>query len=377
MQRLTNAVWICLLLLSAVYANRSLVVSNVQARQRPGAMVVDITYDVFDADGDLLTVSVQISDDGGQTWRVPARTFRGGVGPGQTSGTGKHLEWDAGVDVPNTYGANCRPKVLADDGQGTGGGGKEITVPLPNGATMEMVWIEPGTFTMGTTEEQEQSLRNKGLWSDWYENEHPAHQVTISRGFYLGKHEITQAQWSAVMGTQPWSGQSYVQANPSNPAVYISWKDVQELVRKLNQAAGEEVCRLPTEAEWEYACRAGTNPLRSFGDEASQLGEYAWYDQNAWNVGLAYAQPVGTRKPNPWGLYDLHGNVLEWCQDWWYRVYTTEAQIDPTGPATGSDRVIRGGDFNDGARLTRSAIRYYDDPDYRSYLIGARLVRTQ
>jgi formylglycine-generating enzyme required for sulfatase activity len=259
-----------------------------------------------------------------------------------------------------------------------GGPEEGITATLPGGATVDFLWIEPGTFTMGTTEEQEQLLRSKGLWGDWFENEHPAHQVTISKGFYLGKHEITQAQWQAATGTEPWSGQSNVQSSPGNPAVYISWNDVQELVRKLNQAAGEEVYRLPTDAEWEYACRAGTSTLWSFGDDESQLGEYAWYDQNAWNVGEQYSHVVGTKKPNPWGLFDMHGNAWEWCQDWWYRVYTNEAQVDPAGPTAGSARVGRGGGFRGDAQGVRSAYRDDVEPDGRPGAnFGARLVRTK
>ena len=239
---------------------------------------------------------------------------------------------------------------------------------------MEMVWIEPGTFTMGTTEEQEQLLRDKGLWIDWYENEKPAHEVTISRGFYLGKYEITQAQWESVMGTMPWWEQVYVQSNPNHPAVYISWDDMQEFIARLNEAAGEEIYRLPTEAEWEYACRAGTTTRWSFGDDESQLGEYAWYYDNTWNVGLEYAQPVGTKLPNPWGLYDMHGNVWEWCRDW-YGKYTSDSQVDPTGPASGSARVVRGGSFGDDAQNARSAIRNYYSPGDRGGDLGARLLR--
>ena len=242
---------------------------------------------------------------------------------------------------------------------------EEIVVDLPGGATMEMVWIEPGTFTMGSPD------TDPFVW-DW---EKPQHQVMISRGFYLGRYELTQAQWHAVMGTTPWSGgKPYVQANPNSPAVYISWKDVQELIERLNQAAGEEVYRLPTEAEWEYACRAGTTSWWSFGNDESRLGEYAWYNSNAWNVGKNYAQPVGTKLPNPWGLYDMHGNVYEWCQDW-YASYSSSAQVDPTGPAAGSDRVLRGGYFYYNARITRSAWRFYMESFYRHSGFGARLLR--
>ena len=178
------------------------------------------------------------------------------------------------------------------------------------------------------------------------------------------------------MGTTPWSGQDNVRSNPNHPAVYISWEDMQELTQQLNEAAGEEIYRLPTEAEWEYACRAGTTTWWSFGDDEARLGDYAWYRANAWDAGLEYAQPVGTKQPNPWGLYDMHGNVIEWCQDW-YGSYTSNSQVDPTGPSSGSSRVSRGGNFDWGARGARSAIRYFTLPSGRGNGLGARLLRTR
>ena len=242
--------------------------------------------------------------------------------------------------------------------------GNTITVTLPGGATMEMVWIPPGTFTMGSPSSE----------SGRDDDEGPQHQVTITKGFYLGKYELTQEQWTSVMGTRPWSGKSYVRENASNPAVYISWNDVQAFIAKLNQAEGSEVYRLPTEAEWEVACRAGTTTRWSFGDDESQLGEYAWYRDNAWSVGEQYAHAVGTKRPNPWGLYDMHGNVWEWVQDW-YGSYSSSPQTDPTGPASGSSRVLRGGSFLNHARDVRSANRDHDSPGRRDYDVGARLLR--
>lgn len=252
----------------------------------------------------------------------------------------------------------------------------EITVNLPGGASMEMVWIPPGTFTMGTTEEQKQWMVTQGLWNDfWMERELPGHQVTISWCFYLGKYELTQEQWESVMGTRPWSGQGYVQENPSHPASHISWNDVQTLIQKLNEAEGSEVYRLPTEAEWEYACRAGTTTLWSFGDDESQFGDYAWYQENAWNVDEKYPHAVGTKLANPWGLYDMHGNVWEWVQDW-YGPYRSGPQTDPTGPSSGEEHVVRGSSFDHVALFARSALRG-NVSGRRSAIFGARLVRTQ
>jgi formylglycine-generating enzyme required for sulfatase activity len=192
----------------------------------------------------------------------------------------------------------------------------------------------------------------------------------------LGKYELTQAQWESVMGTTPWVGQDFVQANGSHPAVYISWDDMQTFVGRLNEAAGEALYRLPTEAEWEYAARAGTTTRWSFGEDESRLGDYAWYRANAWDAGLQYGQPVGSKLPNPWGLYDMHGNVWEWCQDWYVdSYYSGSSSVDPTGPTTGSDRVLRGGDFAAIARVQRSANRFGFGPGFRLADIGVRLLR--
>ena len=241
----------------------------------------------------------------------------------------------------------------------------ERIVSLPGGTSMEFLWIEPGTFMMGSSDLDEMA----------FDREKPQHRVTINQGFYLGKYEVTQKQWQAVMGTQPWAGMDYVQPNPNHPAVYISWNNVQAFICKLNQAEGREVYRLPMEAEWEYACRGGTTTRWSFGDDESQLGEYAWYEDNAWNVGLKYAQPVGTKRPNPWGLFDMHGNCWEWVQDW-YGNYSSGSQVDPTGSASGFSRVIRGGGFSYDVRFMRSALRYRRTPGARHHSVGFRLSST-
>ncbi len=250
---------------------------------------------------------------------------------------------------------------------------EEITIELSASETMEMVWVEPGTFIMGLTEEQEELLQDK---NDWIKDERPAHEVTISRGFYLGKFEITQAQWQSLMGTTPWSEGIHLEVNPTHPAAYISWYDMQEFIATMNEDADEELYRLPTEAEWEYACRAGTTTLWSSGDSEVQLGEYAWYGPNAFNVGLTYAQPVGTKLPNPWGLYDMHGNLFEWVQDWFgANHYRQSLRVDPRGPATGFVCVVRGGCFSADGENLRSARRESFHPGDRSYGIGARILR--
>ena len=238
-------------------------------------------------------------------------------------------------------------------------------VALPGGATMELVWVKAGTFLIGSPEAEEGRELDEG----------PRHEVTLSTGFWIGKHEITQGQWQSVMETTPWSGKTMVQENPNHPAVYISWNDVQQFMHALNEAVEDSLYRLPTEAEWEYACRAGTTTQWSFGPDRSQLGDYAWYQDNAWNVGERHGHAVGTKLPNPWGLYDMHGNVNEWCWDW-YALYPNEPQVDPAGPSSGSGRVVRGGDYgNPAPQHMRSAIRNGVSPALSYPHIGARVVR--
>ena len=246
------------------------------------------------------------------------------------------------------------------------------TFLLPGGVAMEFVWIEGGTFFMGSPSSEE--------WRD--ANERPWHEVEISEGFWLGKYEITQGEWEAVMGQRPWAGpwpraeKDLVIENPSHPAVYISWEDVQGFIGVLNSAADSVLYRLPTEAEWEYACRAGTSTQWSFGDDANQLADYAWYSENAWNASEKYPHAVGLKCANPWGLHDMYGNVFAWVQDWYGEdYYNRSPRVDPLGPTTGYRRVVRGGAFYQDALNLWSAHRYYGSPDFPDNTIGARLLR--
>jgi formylglycine-generating enzyme required for sulfatase activity len=218
---------------------------------------------------------------------------------------------------------------------------------------MEFVLIPAGTFTMGA--------------SDSYPDEQPVRPVRISRPFYLGKYEVTQAQWEAVMGYNPsaWRGQRHL------PIDQVSWEDVQEFLRRLNTEEGGTHYRLPTEAEWEYAARAGTTTAYSFGNDVSRLDEYAWYGANAAHA----SHPVGQLKPNAWGLHDMHGNVWEWVHDW-YETYPTGAATDPQGPASGVSRVFRGGGRSNVAWRCRSSSRGYRPPESRLDAVGFRVLRT-
>lgn len=235
-------------------------------------------------------------------------------------------------------------------------------VDLAAGATMEFIWLGPGYFSMGSPRQEDGR----------YDNEGPRHRVTLSSGFYIGRCEVTQGQWEAVMNTRPWAQAEYVLEHPDRPAVQISWEDVQRLVGRLNES-GTARFRLPTEAEWEYACRAGAATAWWFGDQESELLDHVWYRANAWDFGFQYGQQVGAMPANPWGLHDLHGNVQEWVADW-YGSYASGGRTDPAGPTAGTVRVIRGGSVDDEARATRSAYRSGASPGARSYFLGARLV---
>ncbi len=227
--------------------------------------------------------------------------------------------------------------------------------PQSNLPEIEMVWVSGGTFTMGATSEQ---------GSDAFDSEKPAHSVTLS-GYYIGKYEVTQAQWKAVMGNNP----SYFKGD-NLPVEQVSWNDVQEFIRKLNQQTGKSY-RLPTEAEWEYAARGGSNSRGYKYSGSNNIGSVAWYDGNSGNTTHA----VGTKSPNELGIYDMSGNVYEWCQDWYgSSYYSNSPQRNPQGPASGSDRVCRGGSWIYSARGFRVSFRDYYSPVIRSYDLGFRLV---
>ena len=222
-----------------------------------------------------------------------------------------------------------------------------------NSMGMEFALIPAGTFQMGCGSEAERCA----------DAEKPRHEVTISRSFYLGRHEVTQAQWELVMGENPSKFKG-----PRRPVDNVSWEDAREFIRRLNAREGHRRYRLPTEAEWEYAARAGTATAYSFRDDKGQWGDYAWYDGNSG----AETHPVGEKRPNAWGLFDMHGNVWEWAQDW-KGPYTAEPTTDPQGPETGERRVLRGGSWSDSAGNCRSAFRGGLGPDVRGEFSGFRL----
>jgi formylglycine-generating enzyme required for sulfatase activity len=250
---------------------------------------------------------------------------------------------------------------------------------------MEMVWINPGSFLMGSPKAVIDSI-NEAERTIFYSSEGPQHVVTITRGFYLGKYVVTQSQFETVMGTHPWVTRSKIPLDPDYPAVTVSWHDAQEFVHTLNTAAGDSLYRMPTEAEWEYACRAGTSTLWSFGNDESLMYEYGWYRKNTAGAGEYFAHKVGLNKPNPWGLHDMHGNVSEWVQDKSSgdiflpseegdSYYAESPVADPQGPVAGKWHVVRGGGWADYARDTRSAARFEWPPDTRLHSVGFRVVK--
>lgn len=220
------------------------------------------------------------------------------------------------------------------------------------GVSFKMIRVECGIFTMGATSEQ---------GSDAWDKEKPTHQVTLS-SFSIGETEVTQELWQAVMGSNP----SYFKG-PKRPVEQVSWDDCQTFIRELNKLTRRNF-RLPTEAEWEYAARGGLKSNHTKYAGSSSIGDVAWYDGNSGNQ----THDVATKRANELGLYDMSGNVWEWCQDW-YGDYSSSSQTNPKGAFSGSGRVCRGGGWGYNARNCRVSIRYSFAPSYRYDGLGMRL----
>ena len=223
-----------------------------------------------------------------------------------------------------------------------------------NSIRMEFVLIPAGRFVMGSVAPQAK------------DNEQPAHSVYLSRPFYMGKYEVTQAQWQAVMGGNP----SYFKGNLQSPVDSVSWNHAQRFIKRLNEREGGRQYRLPTEAEWEFAARVAAPTQYSFGDDAAQLRYYAWYKETAGDA----PHPVGKLQPNIWGLHDIYGNVWEWVQDR-YGTYPYRSITNPQGPSSGSARVFRGCSWSSPALQCRASNREAMHPhDYSEGYMGFRLV---
>ncbi|MCX5809826.1 MAG: formylglycine-generating enzyme family protein [Proteobacteria bacterium] len=247
-------------------------------------------------------------------------------------GKGRKIYWNVLQDFPRGIHGNLDWELLA--------GG------------MELVFVKGGCYDMGDT------------FGDSVGSEKLVHNVCVS-DFYMGKYEVTQGQWKVVMGNNP---SHFSSCGDTCPVENVSWKDSQEFIRKLNSRTGKSY-RLPTEAEWEYAARSGGKKEKYAGTSSdSDLGSYAWYKSNS-------AHPVGQKQPNSLGLYDMSGNVWEWCQDWYDKYYYSSSIMDnPQGPSSGSYRVLRGGSWGDNPRGVRASIRSDGDPLGRNNYDGFRVV---
>lgn len=241
-------------------------------------------------------------------------------------------------------------------------------VEWANSIGMKLVLIPPGRFTMGSP--QEENVRD--------DNEDQV-QVTLSHSYWMGKHETTQGEWHKIMGTRPWREVKDGKIGDHYPATSVTWDDAREFCRKLThreRQAGRLIAgwiyELPTEAQWEYACRAGTTTPFSFGSDDRNLGEYAWFEKNAFEAGEKYAHAVGQKKPNPWGLHDIHGNVWEWCRDRY--ADALPGGRDPEVTERGFLRVVRGGGWGLNHWFCRSAYRNWMSPDFELANLGFRVV---
>ncbi len=374
----THKVSLLLLLLTWLLAlQASPQVLNLTAAQRTDeSKKVDIYYSI-DHDKPV-TISIYASQDGGATWDLPINFVSGDIGPNIYPGNGKYIIWDVMAEHPNTTYESIKLKVMADDGQ------------APEG----FIYVNGGTFTMGRT------TGSGGL------DELPTHTVTLN-SFYIGKYEVTQAEYSQYMPSLNWnhgSGDNY-------PAYYVSWYAILKYCNLRSMAEGLTPCysisgstnpadwgevpttsnstwnavicnwnasgyRLPTEAEWEYAARGATNNPDYLYSGSDDINAVAWYTNNSGSS----THPVGTKAPNGIGTYDMSGNVWEWCWDWYSSsYYSSSPQNNPRGPESGSSRVLRGGSWTYPATYCRVADRFNYDPhrghSYYFSVFGFRLCR--
>ena len=384
---LAPALVLALLLLPAAARAADPVVSNVTLAQRAGTKLVDITYNVT-ADTPTVFVSLEISSDGGTTFGVPAATVSGAIGAGVATGTGKTISWDSEADWREQYSLQVRFKVTVT----------ELSPPLPVGFSL----VPAGAFTMGDSLD--------GI------SDAPVRTVTLS-AFYMGQKEVTMAEWDAVRTWAVSHGYADLPVGAgkatNHPVQTVSWWDVVKWCNALSELEGLSPCytvsgavmktgtnvptvnwatngyRLPTEAEWEKAARAGLSGkrfpwgntishaqanFRNDGGETYQTGTAGYHPTYA-TGSLPYTSPVGSFTANGYGLQDMAGNVFEWCWDWW-GTYASGAQTDPRGAASGSARVVRGGSWFRYADLCRAAYRTYDVPANSSYRMGFRPARS-
>jgi formylglycine-generating enzyme required for sulfatase activity len=304
-------------------------VSNLRAEQRGQDIVVFYSLETASP----CEVSLLLSQDNGVTWGAPLKNVSGHVGKNISAGE-KQINWKVLEEREQLVGDKIKFKVVAS--------GKKSLEP-------EMVYVEGGTFLMGG--------------SSGESDEKPVHSVTLS-SFNIGKYEVTQAQWKSVMGSNP----SYFKDCDQCPVESVSWNDVQDFIRKLNAQTGKNY-RLPTEAEWEYAAKGGKSSKGYTYSGSNDLNSVSWNTDNS--GGKTHA--VGGKQANELGIYDMTGNVWEWCSDW-YGTYNSYSETNPTGASSGQNRVLRGGSWISSANFCRAAARLRINSDYRSYSLGFRLV---
>lgn len=317
-------------------------VNNVRFEQE--GKTVKIYYDL----SSNANVSVYYSTDGGRNYYPIGSHVSGNIGANVLAGNNRCVVWSVLEDMDKLSGNNITFKVKA----------ASLTLNLDftvKGVKFSMIYVEGGTFTMGATTEQ---------GSDAESDEMPAHQVTLSN-YYIGETEVTQALWYAVMGTKP----SYFKGSDNLPVESISYDDALEFCRKLSNITGRKF-RLPTEAEWEYAARGGKKSKGYKYSGSNNIGMVAWY----WYNSGKETHIVKSKSPNELGIYDMSGNVWEWCFDWYNSdYYKNSTRNNPQGPFSGSFRVLRGGSWDSDAVNCRLSFRYSYFPYFRSFNYGLRL----
>jgi formylglycine-generating enzyme len=250
-------------------------------------------------------------------------------------------------------------------------------VAFENSVGMRFVLIPAGEFMMGGKFTPAETAKKYGGKAAHYAGEHPRRKVKISKPFYMGVFELTQAQWETVMDSKPYADKMVTKMGPNYPACWVDWNEATEFCAKLSKKLGRKVA-LPSEAQWEYACRAGSDTEFCYGDDPKKIGAYGWLGSNM--IGnqknKTYARKGGLRKPNAWGLYDMHGNVWEWCRDWYSKdFYASGNNVDPVCLKEGKTRAVRGGSWYNGATNLRSAGRNsWCGPKYRHYNYGVRVI---
>ena len=346
------------------------IVSNVQAKQREGSRLVDITYDVLDQDSPTLTVYLKVFADGGATWKGPVELVSGDVGQGIVPGAGKRVVWDAGKEMPNQFGRKYRYRIGASDWS------------PPEG----MALIPAGPFKMG---------------DDRVGGATPVHTVTVT-AFAMDKWEVSIELWERIRAWGNAHGYDIKAVDINGPANYpvgrMSWFDAVKWCNARSEKEGQRAAyyenaaktvvyrsgelvpiglnwdsgyRLPTEAEWEKAARGGVDgKLYPWGTDDISL-EFA----NFWIFNTQGLRPIGSYSANGYGLYDMSGNAWEWCWDWYlYEGYSSAAQTNPRGPTSGTNRLVRGGSWVDDMEYCRVARRYYFHPKYTNGPFGLRCV---